>query len=578
WHKHGVCNEQLWPKRARGSKRPNPSWQSDAERRPLGAYYRVDARSIADMQAAVHEVNAVYCSARVHEGWLLDRARYSVTVADHPLPVISTRSFEDITGGHAFAVVGYTEDGFIIQNSWGRDWGHQGFGLLTYEDWMRNGDDAWVAAMAARAKLSSSVSSEIPASYSQTQMQLSVSMEALKDDRTGGPGKAWREAKAYEHAVVMGNDGKLLRRLIDTADSTDNLDKVVLETPSRAIEKGAKHVMIYAHGGLNSERAAIERAMRMGPWFEANGIHPVFVVWRTSLLESIGQIGQDFVQTFQKERDELKAESVGDVLDRMIEKLQNKFDKAFEAAAEKVVGKAVWSQMKQNARQAATGKGGSRRIVRALRLLKDRHPGMRLHLVGHSAGSILLGHMLGDMDKALGVDSVSLFAPACSVDFAVTHYGRALNAGTIGKGKLHVDNLSDENERRDTVGPYGKSLLYLVSRAFEDPYKMPLLGFARSWADAKVELRELMREYGADFAESGIRAMHKWAAIADQAGVALKVLKDREVETYRANGDRVQIKAAHGSFDNDLAVMNAALRRMLGGAAPAHEIQDLRGF
>ncbi|NJO37017.1 MAG: hypothetical protein HC871_04545 [Rhizobiales bacterium] len=262
----------------------------------------------------------------------------------------------------------------------------------------------------------------------------------------------------------------------------------------------------------------------------------------------------------------------------MIEKLQNKFDKAFEAAAEKVVGKAVWSQMKQNARQAATGKGGARRIVRALRLLKDKHPGMRLHLAGHSAGSILLGHMLGDMDRTLGVDTVSLFAPACSVDFAVTHYGRALKAGVIGKGRLHVDNLSDENERRDTVGPYGKSLLYLVSRAFEDPYKMPLLGFARSWADAKTELRDLIAERAADFAESEIRAMHKWAAIAHQFGVAHKLLSDREVETYRANGDRVQIKAAHGSFDNDLAVMNAALGRMLGGAAPEHEIMDLRGF
>ncbi|NJO37016.1 MAG: C1 family peptidase, partial [Rhizobiales bacterium] len=153
---------------------------TDAERRPLGAYYRVDARSIADMQAAVHEVSAVYCSARVHEGWLLGRGRYSVTVAQHPLPVISTLTFDDITGGHAFAIVGYTEDGFIIQNSWGLGWGHQGFGLLTYEDWMRNGDDAWVAAMAARARLTSSAS-EIPASYSQSQMQLSVSMQALKD-------------------------------------------------------------------------------------------------------------------------------------------------------------------------------------------------------------------------------------------------------------------------------------------------------------------------------------------------------------------------------------------------------------
>ena len=40
-------------------------------------------------------------------------------------------SFE---GGHAVAVVGYNKDGFIIRNSWGRNYGQNGYSILPYED------------------------------------------------------------------------------------------------------------------------------------------------------------------------------------------------------------------------------------------------------------------------------------------------------------------------------------------------------------------------------------------------------------------------------------------------------------
>lgn len=37
-------------------------------------------------------------------------------------------------GGHAVAIVGYDENGFIIRNSWGKSYGTRGYGLLEYED------------------------------------------------------------------------------------------------------------------------------------------------------------------------------------------------------------------------------------------------------------------------------------------------------------------------------------------------------------------------------------------------------------------------------------------------------------
>lgn len=91
------------------------------------------------MQAAIREVGAIYVSARVHRGWFLRKSS--------ALPTIRLRP--SITGGHAFAMVGYTPDGFIVQNSWAHDWGFNGFAIVTYPDWIQHGTDAWVAVLGA---------------------------------------------------------------------------------------------------------------------------------------------------------------------------------------------------------------------------------------------------------------------------------------------------------------------------------------------------------------------------------------------------------------------------------------------
>lgn len=37
-------------------------------------------------------------------------------------------------GGHAISIIGYDKDGFIIRNSWGTSYGHNGYSHLRYED------------------------------------------------------------------------------------------------------------------------------------------------------------------------------------------------------------------------------------------------------------------------------------------------------------------------------------------------------------------------------------------------------------------------------------------------------------
>jgi hypothetical protein len=556
WYKHGSCACDHWKSE---KERPQGHWRQDAARRPLGAYYRVDATSILDLQAAVREVHAVYCSAEVHEGW--DRPGTPVEIAGIKLKMIQPGGKP--AGGHAFALVGYTEDGFIIQNSWGPKWGTKGFALLAYEDWIANGYDAWVAAMGApmRAATVSAAAQRAGltdglAFANAGQKQIAVAK------RAGIP--AWSEEDAYRHSIVMGNDGKIIRRLIDTPTAADNLDFVLGDMISQY-----KHetVVLYVHGGLNSEEQAIARARRMGPWFKNNGIHPLFVVWRTGILDALSQIAQDDVKRFEEQVKAIRARGLGDIVEAVVDRAREAFDRGFEAAAEKLIGKAVWSQMKQNAELAAKLEGaGIYELIARL----SKHKGIKLHAAGHSAGSILLGHLLSAAKNKLAFSTCSLYAPACTLGFAAEHYGNAFKNGTLSKDGLHIDMLSDEAECRDTVGPYHKSLLYLVSRALEEKHKTPILGLDIAWkSNGKGSVMELDSDlHGVQF--------EAWSALAKTHGVTKERWKGPRVKV-REGRQPLEINIAHGSFDNDLDVFNASLTRILG-KEPKEWVTDLSGF
>ena len=115
--------------------------------RDRGVYYRVDRDAITDMQAALHAIGALYVSASVHAGWLAVAAGSGLARGHDGLPVIGYDGMAADSGNHAFAIVGYNEHGFVVQNSWGQDWGACGFAILPYDDWRNNGLDCWVAAL-----------------------------------------------------------------------------------------------------------------------------------------------------------------------------------------------------------------------------------------------------------------------------------------------------------------------------------------------------------------------------------------------------------------------------------------------
>ena len=138
-------------------------------------------------------------------------------------------------------------------------------------------------------------------------------------------------------------------------------------------------------------------------------------------------------------------------------------------ACEKILVKPVWSQMKQNAGTGAKSGRSLAQFAASLASLRAGITNLEVHFIGHSAGSIVLGKLLTLLGKKnVTVDSVELNAPACTFKFANRHYANAMKNRTLAKKSFQCHVISDPRKQDDSIGPYGKSLLYLVSRTLEE--------------------------------------------------------------------------------------------------------------
>ncbi len=583
WYKHGVCSLKLWPYRDENGKakfvKPTDGWEKDAAERPLGVYYRIEKNSITDMRAAIQEVGAIYVSAQVHKGWDLKKSK-AKKVSQKTLPRIAWKADTEQQGGHAFALVGFNRRGFIVQNSWGPGWGLKGFAVLAYDDWGANGKDAWVCVMGAPTETSSkkhfmlsSIERE-QSLFDADPITFELFHRKVKEHQYQNPVvKQWDEGKAYQHSLVMGNDGKVINRLVAYEGPKDTVEEIVVQKPSVWLsrqEDTKKQIVIFAHGGLNSEGDSIRRIQTLAPYFKENGIYPLFLTWKTGLLESIVAIMDDSVGRFVP-----RSEGLDDVFKKAKEMAAEVFDRTLEVASENLGVKAIWSQMKQNAAASAL-KGnddrGSFLTVKALARLKEEHPTLKIHLVGHSAGSILLGHLLQDCPRnSLQIASCTLYAAACSVDFANKHYAWAVDRNVMKKKDLHMHLLSDQREKDDTVGPYQKSLLYLVSRALENWHKTPLLGMANVFDKSLNDNK--------NWSKSTHSHLRRWQSFWGNQG--LEILDDEQVVTAAEwmDGEMVReiakIDSAHGSFDNDITVVDRTIQRIIGRSLE-HSVENLR--
>ena len=566
WHRHGVCLETTWPYRDAKKRvafvEPKPGWDAQAAICPLGAYYRVNKDSITDMQSALYEVGALLASGDVHSGWFPRSNKWPLTgekMAYIKLPQIIRN-----TGGHAFALVGYTKEGFIVQNSWGPSWGTQGFAILTYPDWVKHGKDAWVAVLGApmiggKSRRYQTPKSDTTSSSTPDQLFGLFNTEPAPPTRRQPEVEPWSHDTVYDHSIILGNNGTVLNRSLIRESALDSLQDVVLANPRSWLEKSAnKKIVFYAHGGLNSEEASMNRIRILAPYFKANGLYPIFFSWRTGFLESLVNITGDAIGGIEPQG------AWKDIWDSVKNAAKDAKDRAIEAACQNLLVKAVWSEMKQNARLAAKLKTPTLGIVAdTLLSLKAQYPKIEIHLMGHSAGSILLGYFLDVLrDRKMRVNTCTLLAPACTVRFALNHYKPVMGyRGILKKSDLTIEMLNDERELADSVGPYSKSLLYLVSRALEDYHRTPLLGMANAWNPKTKDswhpdLQDTVTEWQKFWGTSPKPKYHSGTHVSD--GVE-------------------KIPLAHGSFDNDVTTMTRTLTRIRGRKL-RFRIENLQGF
>jgi hypothetical protein len=169
---------------------------------------------------------------------------------------------------------------------------------------------------------------------------------------------------------------------------------------------------------------------------------------------------------------------------------------------------------------------------------------------------------------------VSLYAPACTVAFANRYYLPAAQNKVIDPRRVAIDVLSNTNELDDTVGPYGKSLLYLVSRALEPAHKTPILGMEAAW-NPRLDKEGIFRAPAPGKPNPDVAFWRKtWLAISGGAAV---LEEQRVIEELPA----FSVRSAHGCFDNWIQGVERTLARILERSGPATlpvRIQSLRGF
>jgi hypothetical protein len=393
-----------------------------------------------------------------------------------------------------------------------------GMAHWTYDDWSAHVVDAWVLRLQAPVQRPSGYAGGYRAVAKQ---ELQPGFGLFRSSEPN--------LKVIGHYVHV-KDGRYSAEP-PYASSPESVEETIGHLTRDAGRPKYDHVVLYAHGGINSLDSAVARTAAMVEGFKRNRIWPIFYLWRTGL----GEVAGDLIKQVW-DRVTGRAGGLPDLTDTLIENVASTLVAPF------------WKEMKADAalsadtRQAGDAWKATKRVIEAV-VARPGAP-MQVHFIGHSAGAIFLARLFERaasegfaLAGALG--TVSLFAPACSIEMFNTML-RPVAKGLVGaREPFAVYNLADETERDDNVaGLYRKSLLYLVSNAFERAGEKRLAGMDKFMRD---------NEDGIAYHLSGTR---------DRRGRPIPEARWASRST------------THGGFDNDPLTMNHVLARILGRPGP----------
>ncbi len=453
----------------------------DARSRPLGSYYRLKP-VLNDYHAALNEVGAIYVAAEIHEGWDTRALKTNGGVIDIPGP-------DGFAGGynHAFVIVGYNERGFLVLNSWGKDWGGYkltesdqaaladqyrpkrsfldrlpGVALWTYRDWAERIIDGWV--------LRFGVSAPDAFEYSYGEHGIGAFTSGRIAART------IPRHKVMGHYVHL-DDGDFVRggalpsSRDDIAATVARVNSRFGKTDDTADKAPYRDVLLWIAGGSESTKELVRDIAGTREFWKNEGIYPLTVMWCSDFIEkATSLLAGTFEESFER------VDKTGDELDARIE------------TECRGPGRAFWRDVKSSACRAAardTANDAARDrpaggLWAAYKELKSLDQAIRIHVVAEGAGAIALGELFNtfpdhaDSDDFSRIASITLLAPACTrahFDKTILRWrrggrsGRALMPGTQ---PIRILTPDDDAERRLRVGYYGGSILKLVQMAFEE--------------------------------------------------------------------------------------------------------------
>jgi len=515
WHKHGACADALWKTGVRMPPTPRKAaddWWLDAVKRPLGAYYRIETKQIADIHAALNEVGIVYASTDTHLGWDEGadgggKGRWRKRPVSFDEGIFAIPRQKGGAGGHAVALVGYDELGFLLQNSWDADWGSYGYAILRYDDWLDNAMDAWVAQLGVVTQEHTDISRS-PTLRTDSRGSVTLASSAVLRNREISP-----------FVIDMGNNGRLSSSgLFRTSeDDVRAIVELHLAEARRRWGLGSApiDVCLYAHGGLVGEDGAADNAAEWIALLYAKQIFPVFLIWETDFLSTVVNRISDAV------RDVPRPAGAGLGFWSSAERWWNERVERLLAKP----GTELWGEMKRNAHAISQdAKSGAALLWSHLaRVDQKKHP-VRFHLAGHSAGSIVHAHMIDALKAKATFESVSFLAPAVRLDTFDKLVRPRIGDGTVKRyQQFHLTDKAEEDD--PTCGPYRRSLLYLVSESFEGGARTPILGMQKYFEPYRTKLKNT---------------------------------------TVFASPGTLSASTTHGGFDNDQATQNRVVEFIKG--------------
>jgi len=272
----------------------------------------------------------------------------------------------------------------------------------------------------------------------------------------------------------------------------------------------------------------------------AQQAYPLAFVWHSDYWSTLKNMLQDVVRRRRPEG----------LLDRARDFMLDRLDDGLEPLSRLFSGKSAWDEMKENALAASQDGHAAALVVREIRALAQDFPDLEVHLTSHSAGAVFQAGVVSlltapaDGSSPFPIETCTWWAPACTHELFDRHYAPALQAGFIRRAALYT--LDDKTERDDHCARiYNKSLLYLVSNAFED------------------RLRPWWQDDG-----EPLLGLHKFSTRGRVAELIAAGRIEQVVAPNGASGPAGSTAKAHGDFDDDRATVNGSFARITGGVAP----------